>query len=76
MFEGGKNMNDHTNVEIHSASVHVPINPEGSTKLEDILAEMSDEKNLGDDFSKRDYFYLVLVGLVIPFILMIWGWFL
>lgn len=69
-------MTEQTNVEINSVQVQVPTNPEGSKNLEDILGEMSDERNLGDDFSKRDYLYLVLVGLVIPFILMIWGWFL
>ena len=69
-------MTEQTNVETHTVPEHLPINQLGLKNLEDILVEMADETNLGDDFSKRDYFYLALVGLVIPFILMIWGWFL
>ena len=75
-------MTEQTNVETHPVPEHLAINSdlprnvEGTKNLEDILVEMADDTNLGDDFSKRDYFYLALVGLIIPFILMIWGWFL
>jgi hypothetical protein len=69
-------MTEQINVEVNSISGQLTVYPEESQGLQAILTEMSDESNLGEDFTKKEYLYLALVGLILPLILMIWGWYL
>ncbi|OIK14975.1 hypothetical protein BIV60_10600 [Bacillus sp. MUM 116] len=69
-------MTNQTNNETVSLEVKMPVEHEVSEDLKKILIEMSNEINLGDDFSKLEYFNLFLIGLILPALLMIGGWFL
>jgi hypothetical protein len=67
-------MTEQTNIELNSVSGQLTVYPEESQSLQAILNEMSDESNLGEDFTKKEYICLVFIGLIIPLILMVWGW--
>ncbi|MFI4889682.1 MAG: hypothetical protein ACHQIL_04040 [Steroidobacterales bacterium] len=47
--------------------------PEGAT-LEDRLAALESGRETGEDFDRRSWFWLVLLGLVIPAAMLALGW--
>lgn len=47
---------------------------ESQEELRRILEEMKKESNLGESFDRQDYVFLFVSGLIIPAIIMIWGW--
>ena len=49
-----------------------PISDELATRIIEVL----DKTNQGEEFQKSDYLVLLAVGIVIPLILMIVGWYL
>ncbi|MDQ6594919.1 hypothetical protein E2K98_04900 [Bacillus salipaludis] len=69
-------MNNMTKDEMKIVNDHFLMDQQLSMDLQHILNEMSDESNLGLDFNKKEYIFLFVVGIVIPALLMIGGWFL
>jgi hypothetical protein len=44
-------------------------------ELESRLKHLEDPANQGTGFSKTDWSYLWALGVVVPALLLIWGWF-